>query len=63
MSKDIKKDRIVGTGELPLNVDYEAIKKGLESDKTKSQFSNFFNSIKVPSHPNHINQEKTNHQE
>lgn len=63
MSKDIKKDRIVGTGELPLNVDYEAIKKGLESNQDKSQFSNFFNSIKAPLPTNHTNQEPTNHQD
>ena len=63
MSEDIKKDKIVGMGDLPLNVDYNALKKGLESGGNKSPFTNFFDSLKPQEPANNTSQEKPNHQD
>ncbi len=46
MSDNIKKDRIVGIGGMPLGVDYDKLKAGLKSDSKKSAFSNFFDTLK-----------------
>lgn len=45
MSDNIKKDKIVGMKDMPLNVDYDALKKGLEQSQGQklSPFDNFFN--------------------
>lgn len=47
MSEDIRKDRIVGIGGKLSHVNYEELKKGLENNKNKSPFANFFNSLKA----------------
>ena len=46
MSEDIRKGRIVGMGSSMNHVDYEALKKGLETNKSKSPFTGFFDSLK-----------------
>lgn len=51
MSDNIKKDRIVGMSEVPSSINYEQLKKGLESNKPKSAFSNFFDTLKKEEPP------------
>lgn len=64
MSKDNNnRNRIVGTSENPFNIDYDSLKKGLDSEAKKSPFSNFFNGLKPQELPTHQEKDQPTDQE
>lgn len=54
MKEPIRKGELKGAGSSPTHIDFEQLKKQLESGshKEKNPFSNFFDSLKKQNYPN-----------